>query len=791
MTRNLPATFLESLPVGYPNHFADARPQSGTANEKEHAMKRLQHLLAILVVLSTALAIAPVSSVNATRCTQADITGSDLHLQFSSSGHILGFRAGGFYLTNTTYALHVQFVGATPVAPQSDAAAASGERGAPPPLRRVTYANLWDGITLTYEPVSGGLTRSTYRIEPGADTRAIHLRYNVPVRRNADRTLTLTFATGRMTESAPIAWQEIEGQSVSVPIGFQVFDSPLQSREVGFRLGAYDSTRPLFIDPTLTWNTFLGGSSNDYTNGGIAVDGSGNVYVTGYSTAAWQGATPPRRTFSGEHDAFAAKLDASGDLVWNTFLGGIGIDIGEDLAVDGSGNVYVTGYSDATWQGATEPRRAYTGNDEAFAAKLDANGDLVWNTFLGPGSDDYGAGITVDGTGNVYVTGESSATWLGVSAPQRLYSGGFDAFAAKLDTNGDLTWNTFLGGTGNDYGRGIALDGSGNVYLTGYSDAMWQGETEPRSGYTGGFDAFAAKLDTNGHLAWNTFLGGIGNDNGEDIAVDGSGNVYMTGHSGATWQGTAAPGRLYTGNVDAFVAKLDANGDLTWNTFLGGNINDLGFGIAVDGSGNVYVTGRSNSTWQGANPPQPAYSGDYDAFAAKLDTSGNLNWNAFLGAGSEDMGFGIAVDGSSNVYVTGYSNITWQGTIPPRSLYSGGFDVFAAKLAPASSNADLSDLVLSSGTLNPAFASATTSYTAAVANDVTSITVTPSAVDAGATIRINGTIVDSGGPSGAISLHTGDNIITTIVTAGDGVTSKTYTVIVNVTTGSRISGGEG
>jgi len=203
------------------------------------------------------------------------------------------------------------------------------------------------------------------------------------------------------------------------------------------------------------------------------------------------------------------------------------------------------------------------------------------------------------------------------------------------------------------------------------------------------------------------------------------------------------------------------------------------------------VTGRSNSTWQGANPPQPAYSGDYDAFAAKLDTSGNLNWNAFLGAGSEDMGFGIAVDGSSNVYVTGYSNITWQGTIPPRSLYSGGFDVFAAKLAPASSNADLSDLVLSSGTLNPAFASATTSYTAAVANDVTSITVTPSAVDAGATIRINGTIVDSGGPSGAISLHTGDNIITTIVTAGDGVTSKTYTVIVNVTTGSRISGGEG
>ncbi len=145
-----------------------------------------------------------------------------------------------------------------------------------------------------YEPVSGGLARSAYRIEPGGDTRAIRLRYNVPVTLNADGALTLTFGTGQMTESAPIAWQEIDGQRVRVPIDFHVLDSDAQSREVGFRVGAYDPARPLFIDPTLTWNTFLGGGGVDYATG-IAVDGSGNVYVTGYSFASWQGATAPRR----------------------------------------------------------------------------------------------------------------------------------------------------------------------------------------------------------------------------------------------------------------------------------------------------------------------------------------------------------------------------------------------------------------------------------------------------------------------------------------------------------------
>ncbi|MGA3094069.1 MAG: SBBP repeat-containing protein, partial [Dehalococcoidales bacterium] len=358
-----------------------------------------------------------------------------------------------------------------------------------------------------------------------------------------------------------------------------------------------------------TWNTFLGDTGTDNVYA-IAVDGSGNVYVSGYSTATW-GA--PVRAYTSGYDAFAAKLDSSGNLLWNTFLGDNGTDYGQAIAVDGSGNVYVSGYSTATW-GA--PVRAYTAGTDAFAAKLDSSGALQWNTFLGASGEDYGNGIAVDGSGNVYVAGYSNATW--GTSPVRAYASETDAFAAKLDSSGALTWNTFLGTSGYDYGYAIVVDGSGNVYVAGRSSTSWGAPV--RAFTVSGFntDAFAAKLDSSGALTWNTFLGGSGNDYVYGIAVDGSGNVYVAGSSDATW---GAPVRAYTLLNDAFATRLNSSGALTWNTFLGGNNTDDGYAIAVDGSGNVYVAGRSSTTW---GTPVRAYTAGTDALAAKLDSNGHL-----------------------------------------------------------------------------------------------------------------------------------------------------------------------
>jgi predicted secreted hydrolase len=623
--------------------------------EAEEIMKT-KLSLHLVVIISMLLAALPAQAAQARPAAPALPAASsapaDL-LQFTSGGHALGFAADGMYAATGTHALHVDFVDANNVQPQADSLASVDGKAAP--LGHVTYANLWDGITLTYAATAGSIYTTSYSLSPGANPADIGLRYNVPLTLNEDGTLTIAFDTGAMTESAPVAWQDINSQRMSVDVSFRV-----SGQEVGFALGSYNPRYALTIDPSLVWNTFLGGSDYDYGTG-IAVDGSGNVYVTGSSYATWGS---PVRAYTGG-DAFAAKLDSSGGLTWNTFLGGSGgEDDGYGIAVDGSGNVYVTGKSDATWG---SPVRAYGGSGwDAFAAKLDSTGGLTWNTFLGgSGGGDISFGIAVDGSGNVYVAGTSYATW---GSPVRAYTSNGDVFAAKLNASGGLTWNTFLGGSAYDYGYGIVVDGSGNVYVAGYSDATWG---SPVRAYTGGADAFAAKLNASGGLTWNTFLGGSGDDVGSGIVVDGSGNVCVAGSSSATW---GSPVRVYAGGDDTFVAKLNTSGGLTWNTFLGGSGGDYGYGIAVDGSGNVYVAGYSDATW---GSPLRAYTSGADAFAAKLDSTGGLTLNTFLGGGGVDEGDGIAVDGSGNVYVAGYSAATWGS---PVRAYTGGADAFAAKV---------------------------------------------------------------------------------------------------------------
>ncbi|MBF0458314.1 MAG: SBBP repeat-containing protein [Nitrospirae bacterium] len=578
----------------------------------------------------------------------------DALIQFTSGNHIIGFKEDKVYVASMDHALTVEFVGANKVTPQANSGKTTEGRAAA--LGKASYDNLWDGITLSYESGQKGLLESTYHLKAGADPDLIRLKYNVPLSIDDNGNLVLKYKTGTMQESAPIAWQEIEGKKVPVEISFKVSGE----REAGFKVAKHDARYPLIIDPALTWNTFLGGAGIDASYG-MAVDTSGNVYVTGYSSATWGS---PVTTYTSGNDAFAAKLNSSGVLQWNTFLGGAGNDYGRGIAVDISGNVYVTGYSSATW-GA--PLTAYGGGAyDAFAAKLNSSGVLQWNTFLGGAGTDQGYGIAVDTSGNVYVTGNSDATW-GVSV--RAYTSGNDAFAAKLNSSGVLQWNTFLGGAGDDLGYGMAVDTSGNVYVAGSSSATWG---SPVTAYGGGaYDAFAAKLNSSGVLQWNTFLGGAGTDYGFSIAVDTSGNVYVTGRSNATW---GSPVTTYGGGYDAFAAKLNSSGGLQWNTFLGGAGDDLGYGIAVDTSGNVYVTGYSTATW---GSPVTAFGGVQDAFAAKLNSSGVLQWDTFLGGAGTDYGYGIAVDTSGNVYVAGYSTATWGS---PVRAYTAGNDAFIAMI---------------------------------------------------------------------------------------------------------------
>ncbi|MBN1833421.1 MAG: SBBP repeat-containing protein [Deltaproteobacteria bacterium] len=593
-------------------------------------------------------------------------TGTSDLVQFTASGHILGFESERMYVASGDHVLRIEFAETDGVRPVADQMPTSD--GHTQSLGHVDYPDLWPGITLSYEAISEGIVQSSYRLEPGADVNRIRLRYNSSVEIGAGGTLRIGYENGWMNESAPVAWQEIDGQRITVAVAFSLYNSSTKNPMIGFSLGRYNPAYPLMIDPILSWNTFLGSAADDEAYA-IAVDNSGNVYVAGISSATW-GPSPVNAFSVGSSDGFVAKLNRSGILQWNTFMGGVSVAFVTAIAVDGSGNVYVAGDSYSTW--GSSPVNAYSGTYDAFAAKLNNSGVLQWNTFMGSAALDYAHSIAVDSGGNLYVAGSSQATW--GSSPVNAYSGNYDAFTAKLNNSGVLQWNTFMGSAvDEDDARGIAVDDTGNVYVAGSSQATWG--SSPVNAYSGDYDAFAAKLNNSGVLQWNTFMGSAALDEANAIAVDGNGNVYVAGTSQATWG--SSPVNAYSGDYDAFTAKLNNSGVLQWNTFMGSADSDSAVSLIVDDNGNIYVAGNSDATW-GSSPVNPySGTGNYDGFAAELNNSGVLQWNTFMGSGAYDDANGIAVDGIGNVYVAGISYATWGPS--PVNAYSGSIEAFVVR----------------------------------------------------------------------------------------------------------------
>lgn len=428
-------------------------------------------------------------------------------------------------------------------------------------------------------------------------------------------------------------------------------------QDLGPVLGGNDSKNRIVTAPVLSWHTYMGSASEDM-GAGIARDTNGNIYIAGFSAATWG---TPVNPHSGGNDCFVAKLDSSGVLLWNTFLGSAGDDSGCGIGMDASGNIYVAGTSNAAWGTPVNP---YAGGDECFLAKLTNSGVLVWNTFLGSSGFDKAYALAVDASGNAHVGGWSSGSW---GTPVNPMTGGPDAFVAKVDSNGVRLWNTFMGGAEVDVCHSIAVDTGGNVCAAGRSYATWG---FPVNAHSGAADAFAAKLNSNGVRLWNTFLGSTVGDEGSAIAADQVGNVYVTGESDATW---GTPVNPYAGMGDGFAAKLDTNGTRIWTTFLGSATEADGAGpVAVDTSGNVFVLGLSSGTW--GSPAYP-YAGHPGAFIAKLNSGGARLWNTFI----EAIASGIALDAGGSIYMGGSSDVSWGTPVNPFSGVMGAWDGFVAK----------------------------------------------------------------------------------------------------------------
>ena len=566
---------------------------------------------------------------------------------------------------------------------------------------KVQYDGVYPGVDLVYYGNQRQLEYD-FVVAPGANPRAI--KFGIEGARRASISamgdLVLDTGSGQVMQHAPVAYQIVNGTRKPVASRYELEATHQTSltHTVGFRLAAYDTRRPLVIDPVLAYSAYLGGSGSDSGNG-IAVDGSGNAYIVG-TTASTNFPGTSAGSFQqtnagGSNDAFVSKLNSTGTaIVYTTYLGGNGNDQGKAIAVDTAGNAYLTGQTDSTnFPTQTPIQASLSGIADAFVTKLNSTGSaLNYSTYLGPGDPDTGNGIAVDNSGSAYVVGSDSAGSFSNLVPGSYRAGTFAVFVVKFAVNGQsLVYASSFGGSSTDDGQGIAVDGNGEACITGhtFSSSFPTTVGAVQTANAGNDDAFVVKLSADGTApVYSTYLGGSGHENNRHsggIAVDASGNAYVTGTTDSANYPKVNPIQTTVDTTfgDVFVTKINAAGSaLMYSTPLGGSVSDEGHAIAVDASGDAYITGSAQPGFPTVNASQSNFGGFNDAFAAELNPAGTaLVYSTFLGGSNTDTGNGIAVDSNGDAYVTGTTSSTDFPTTPGalQTAPGGSNDAFITK----------------------------------------------------------------------------------------------------------------
>jgi Bacterial Ig domain/IPT/TIG domain/Beta-propeller repeat/Carboxypeptidase regulatory-like domain len=587
---------------------------------------------------------------------------------------------------------------------------------------QVRYESVYPGIDMLYYGNNRQL-ETDFLLAPGADFKRIRLNFEGAKRLHieAGGDLVLSLKQGEVRQRRPFAYQEINGQRIEVASRYTL----IGKKQVGFELGAYDSSRPLVIDPVLEYSTYLGGGGNDIGNA-IAIDAAGNTYVSGVTASTnFPVASAKQATNRGLNDVFITKLNATGStILYSTYLGGIvdsrvagsGDDNAAGIAVDSSGNAYVAGSTTSADYPITTGALRTTapgGTSDGFVSKLGPTGaTLVYSTYLGGSTVDSCSDIAIDSSGNAYLTGSTDSTNFPLTAGafSTTLSGLRDVFVSKLNPTGTaLVYSTFVGGSANDSGNAIALDSAGNAYVTGDTVSMnyptinaVQGQLSGQERFGPSIDAIVTKLNPSGTaLVYSTYLGGnvpkpdafgvySASDSGRGIAVDSSGSAYITGGTGSTDFPVTNAFQYYNTSYSStsFVAKFSPSGSsLLYSTYLGGSSPTSLMDIDIDASGSAYVAGYTLSNdYPTTNAIQPnlrtSTSGGVDAVVTKLSPEGySLEYSTYLGGGAEDRVNSVAVDASGNAYLTGF---TFSTDFPTggaaQATNAGGQDVFIAKI---------------------------------------------------------------------------------------------------------------
>lgn len=574
-----------------------------------------------------------------------------------------------------------------------------------PHYGRVLVEGVYPGVDLAYYGTAEGDLEFDLTVDPGSDPDKVRLEFKGALGTTLDHDgdLHLHMPAGEVIVQAPVLYQDIDGSRLPVAGNYTIDSRGL----VGFEVGAHDTSRPLVIDPIVSYSTYLGGSGADEARGIIALDADGNAYVVGITNSVnFPTLNPVQGSLAGDKDIVVSKLNPSGTaLVYSTYIGGTGWDSGNAIAVDSAGAAYITGFAISTNYPVTAGAYDTTGGNDAVVTKLaPAGNSLSYSTYLGTavtGSAwDEGHAIAVDSSGQAVVAGVTPS-WLSPfpttsGAYQTSPGGAMDGFVTKFNAAGSaLIWSTLLGGNDGENIMGLALDSSGNAYVVGRVGTMGSFPTTAgafQTAYGGGSaDGFVTKLNSSGSaLVYSSFLGGGGvgtTDTATSIALDSSNNVYVTGSTSSTtfplqsaWQTTL------NGGSDAFLTKINSSGSaMVFSTYLGGSGDEGGNGIALDKKNRPVVAGFTSSMdLNVVNGAQVSLGGSTDAFVAKFNAEASaLVHSTYWGGGADDNAAGIALDPFETATIAGTtSSFNFPVTAGAFQTTYGGptTDAFVARL---------------------------------------------------------------------------------------------------------------
>ncbi|MEA1981019.1 MAG: SBBP repeat-containing protein [candidate division Zixibacteria bacterium] len=569
-----------------------------------------------------------------------------------------------------------------------------------PSYRQITYHDIYDGIDIKFY---GNPSKMEYDfvVSPGSSPSQIKIQYegvnNLTLLPNGNLQIETDF--GILTENKPISFQEIDNIKIPIEGNFEIYDN----NSFGFKFESdYDPNIPLIIDPVLNYSTFFGGSGNDFARD-MCIDSNGSIYITGYTTSA---DFPVHSAFdynydgggTSEYDVVVFKMSATGDtLFYSTYFGGHeDSEIALSIDVDISGNIIITGQTNSDDMPFLNPfQSALSGNSDAFIMSLsEAGNDLLYSTYYGGSSDDYGSSIIFESGNIAYLAGTTTSPDLPLNGTPLSgnISGSGDAFLAKFDlSSGALSNATYLGGSQTESALSVKVGSAGNIYVSGYTISEdFPMENPIFNTYAGGGtsigDAFILIIDnTLSSLNFSTYLGGSADEVAIALSLDNNDRMYITGFTTSNnFPVYNAYDQYYNDIADAFITCIESNGDsLIYSTYLGGTEVDFGSDLTCDEFGYVFITGNTQSTnFPVLNAIDNHYNGSNDIFVTSINSTGDsLLYSTYFGGSQFESVYGIVIDTGKNVTITGYTNSSNFPIINAYDdTYNSANDIFIARI---------------------------------------------------------------------------------------------------------------